>query len=151
MDLKDIPLLICLFFSQEKSVQNDKFSFIIYLCYLVYAPLYIAGPILSFNAFASQVCDDYIAFFSCTFLKFDVICLKGFLLIMLYYYDRKLIFKLGNREEHLTICSSACFWTLELCCSILFLCIDKQLLIIVLNTCIHVTEKWELVLSPVNL
>ncbi|RVW14779.1 hypothetical protein CK203_091020 [Vitis vinifera] len=40
---------------QERSVQNDKFSFSIYLCYLVYAPLYIAGPIISFNAFASQV------------------------------------------------------------------------------------------------
>ncbi|RVW91424.1 hypothetical protein CK203_038556 [Vitis vinifera] len=38
----------------ERSVQNDKFSFSIYLCYLVYAPLYIAGPIISFNAFASQ-------------------------------------------------------------------------------------------------
>ncbi|RVW14788.1 Glycerol uptake protein 1 [Vitis vinifera] len=40
---------------QERSVQNDKFSFSIYLCYLVYAPLYIAGPIVSFNAFASQL------------------------------------------------------------------------------------------------
>lgn len=41
---------------QERRVTNDKFSFPIYLCYLVYAPLYIAGPIISFNAFASQVC-----------------------------------------------------------------------------------------------
>ncbi|KAK9282339.1 hypothetical protein L1049_005255 [Liquidambar formosana] len=40
---------------QERSVQNDKFSFSIYLCYLVYAPLYIAGPVLGFNAFASQL------------------------------------------------------------------------------------------------
>lgn len=40
---------------QERSVQDDKFSFPTYLCYLVYAPLYIAGPIINFNAFASQV------------------------------------------------------------------------------------------------
>ncbi|KAK2966199.1 hypothetical protein RJ640_008765 [Escallonia rubra] len=40
---------------KERSVQNDKFSFVIYLCYLVYAPLYIAGPVISFNAFASQL------------------------------------------------------------------------------------------------
>lgn len=44
----------CLF-TQEKGVQDDKFTFTIYLCYLVYAPLYLAGPIVSFNAFASQV------------------------------------------------------------------------------------------------
>ncbi|KAI4357796.1 hypothetical protein L6164_001722 [Bauhinia variegata] len=40
---------------QERSVSHDKFAYTIYLCYLVYAPLYIAGPILSFNAFASQL------------------------------------------------------------------------------------------------
>ncbi|KAK7390873.1 hypothetical protein VNO78_19031 [Psophocarpus tetragonolobus] len=40
---------------QERSLHNDKFGYITYLCYLVYAPLYIAGPILSFNAFASQL------------------------------------------------------------------------------------------------
>ncbi|KAL8527594.1 hypothetical protein ACS0TY_005448 [Phlomoides rotata] len=40
---------------QERRVTSDKFSFPIYLCYLVYAPLYIAGPIISFNAFASQL------------------------------------------------------------------------------------------------
>lgn len=40
---------------QERSLENEKFSFTIYLCYLIYAPLYIAGPIVSFNAFASQV------------------------------------------------------------------------------------------------
>ena len=42
-------------FPQEGNGQSEIFSFSIYLCYLVYAPLYIAGPILSFNAFASQV------------------------------------------------------------------------------------------------
>ncbi|GAV78016.1 MBOAT domain-containing protein/gag_pre-integrs domain-containing protein [Cephalotus follicularis] len=46
---------ICYQLLQGKSVQNDKFSFCIYLSYLVYAPLYIAGPIASFNAFASQL------------------------------------------------------------------------------------------------
>lgn len=40
---------------QERSVQKDKLSLTIYLCYLVYAPLYIAGPIITFNAFASQL------------------------------------------------------------------------------------------------
>ncbi|XP_047250706.1 membrane-bound O-acyltransferase gup1 isoform X3 [Capsicum annuum] len=40
---------------QERSLENDKFSFTIYLSYLIYAPLYIAGPIISFNAFASQL------------------------------------------------------------------------------------------------
>uniref|UniRef100_A0A6P3ZL39 putative membrane-bound O-acyltransferase C24H6.01c isoform X1 n=1 Tax=Ziziphus jujuba TaxID=326968 RepID=A0A6P3ZL39_ZIZJJ len=40
---------------QERSVPNDKFSFSVYLSYLVYAPIYVAGPILSFNAFASQL------------------------------------------------------------------------------------------------
>ncbi|KAH1231119.1 putative membrane-bound O-acyltransferase C24H6.01c [Glycine max] len=40
---------------QERSLHNDNFGYITYLCYLVYAPLYIAGPILNFNAFASQI------------------------------------------------------------------------------------------------
>ncbi|PIN08206.1 Acyltransferase [Handroanthus impetiginosus] len=45
----------CYLLLQEQRVTNDKFSFPIYLCYLVYAPLYIAGPIITFNAFASQL------------------------------------------------------------------------------------------------
>ncbi|KAK4745055.1 hypothetical protein SAY87_011367 [Trapa incisa] len=45
----------CYLLLQGKSVQSDKFSFITYLCYLMYAPLYIAGPIMGFNAFASQL------------------------------------------------------------------------------------------------
>ncbi|KAL6494442.1 hypothetical protein OROGR_031242 [Orobanche gracilis] len=45
----------CYLILQERRVTLDKFSFPIYLCYLVYAPLYIAGPIVSFNAFASQL------------------------------------------------------------------------------------------------
>ncbi|KAK7838378.1 putative membrane-bound o-acyltransferase c24h6.01c [Quercus suber] len=43
------------FDQEERSVQDDKYSLSIYICYLVYAPLYLAGPIISFNAFASQV------------------------------------------------------------------------------------------------
>lgn len=43
----------CYSLLQERSSRN--FSFITYVCYLVYAPLYIAGPIISFNAFASQL------------------------------------------------------------------------------------------------
>nr|KAJ0193140.1 hypothetical protein LSAT_V11C800420350 [Lactuca sativa] len=38
----------------ERSVGIDKFSHTIYLCYFLYAPLYIVGPIISLNAFASQ-------------------------------------------------------------------------------------------------
>ncbi|GMN62213.1 hypothetical protein TIFTF001_031291 [Ficus carica] len=45
----------CYQFLQEKSVPDDKFVFSIYLSYLVYAPLYLAGPVVSFNAFASQL------------------------------------------------------------------------------------------------
>lgn len=40
---------------QEGNKNGGNFSFITYLSYLVYAPLYIAGPIISFNAFASQL------------------------------------------------------------------------------------------------
>ena len=54
--LSNIFSCINLSFPQGRNVQNGNFSFSIYLSYLVYAPLYIAGPILSFNAFASQVC-----------------------------------------------------------------------------------------------
>ncbi|KAK7281878.1 hypothetical protein RIF29_10224 [Crotalaria pallida] len=43
------------FFCHERSLQNDRFRYTTYLCYLVYAPLCIAGPILSYNAFASQL------------------------------------------------------------------------------------------------
>ncbi|KAM0046350.1 putative membrane bound O-acyl transferase, MBOAT [Helianthus debilis subsp. tardiflorus] len=42
-------------YRQERSVGIDKFSYTVYLCYLLFAPLYIAGPIISFNAFASQL------------------------------------------------------------------------------------------------
>lgn len=45
----------CYYCLQERSLHIDKFSFSMYLCYLVFAPLYIAGPIISFNAFASQL------------------------------------------------------------------------------------------------
>lgn len=47
--------VILVLYIQQKTTQNDKFTFNVYLCYLLYAPLYVAGPIISFNAFASQV------------------------------------------------------------------------------------------------
>ncbi|KAI3990208.1 hypothetical protein MKX01_029186 [Papaver californicum] len=40
---------------QERSIPIDKYSYITYICYLVYAPLYLAGPVTSFSAFASQL------------------------------------------------------------------------------------------------
>ncbi|KAG2724068.1 hypothetical protein I3760_01G000600 [Carya illinoinensis] len=40
---------------QERCVQNGKYAYSTYICYLVYAPLYLAGPIINFNAFASQL------------------------------------------------------------------------------------------------
>ncbi|XP_072952067.1 membrane-bound O-acyltransferase gup1 [Typha angustifolia] len=43
----------CYLSLQESHV--DNYSFNMYLCYLIYAPLYIAGPIISFNAFAKQL------------------------------------------------------------------------------------------------
>ncbi|KAF7143856.1 hypothetical protein RHSIM_Rhsim05G0125000 [Rhododendron simsii] len=43
------------YFPQERNLQNNNFSLAVYLYYLVYAPLYIAGPVLSFNSYASQV------------------------------------------------------------------------------------------------
>lgn len=46
---------MCYHLLQERGVQLNDYSFIMYLSYLVYAPLYIAGPIISFNAFASQL------------------------------------------------------------------------------------------------
>ncbi|CAI0434431.1 unnamed protein product [Linum tenue] len=46
---------ICYQLLQERSLPIDNFSFSVYLSYLVYAPLYLAGPIISFNAFASQL------------------------------------------------------------------------------------------------
>ncbi|PON71263.1 Membrane bound O-acyl transferase, MBOAT [Parasponia andersonii] len=40
---------------QERSVPDDKFAFTVYLSYLLYAPLYLTGPIINFNAYASQL------------------------------------------------------------------------------------------------
>lgn len=45
----------CYFLLQERGIHVDKYSYSMYLCYLIYAPLYIAGPIVSFNAFATQL------------------------------------------------------------------------------------------------
>uniref|UniRef100_A0A1D1XRT0 Putative membrane-bound O-acyltransferase C24H6.01c n=1 Tax=Anthurium amnicola TaxID=1678845 RepID=A0A1D1XRT0_9ARAE len=45
----------CYISLQESPVDMEGYTFTMYLCYLLYAPLYIAGPIISFNAFASQL------------------------------------------------------------------------------------------------
>jgi D-alanyl-lipoteichoic acid acyltransferase DltB (MBOAT superfamily) len=45
----------CYFALQERALIGDKYTLLTYLCYLTYAPLYIAGPIVSYNAFAAQV------------------------------------------------------------------------------------------------
>ncbi|KAG9138722.1 hypothetical protein Leryth_021032 [Lithospermum erythrorhizon] len=45
----------CYLLLQERTIPDQARSFLTYLCYLVYAPLYIAGPIISFNAFATQL------------------------------------------------------------------------------------------------
>ncbi|KAH9318920.1 hypothetical protein KI387_020689, partial [Taxus chinensis] len=45
----------CYHARQERSLPLESYSFDRYLCYLIYAPLYIAGPIVSFNAFSSQL------------------------------------------------------------------------------------------------
>ncbi|KMZ65078.1 putative Glycerol uptake protein [Zostera marina] len=45
----------CYLLLQERELYFDGYSFMTYLCYLIYAPLYISGPIISFNAFASQL------------------------------------------------------------------------------------------------
>ncbi|KAK8621191.1 hypothetical protein V6N13_067632 [Hibiscus sabdariffa] len=40
---------------QETNVHINDYAFTTYLSYLVYAPLYIAGPIMSFSSFISQL------------------------------------------------------------------------------------------------
>ncbi len=40
---------------QERPVPLFQYEVVMYLAYVLYAPLYLAGPIVSFNAFASQV------------------------------------------------------------------------------------------------
>eukprot|EP00761_Pharyngomonas_kirbyi_P008956 gb/GECH01008970.1/.p1 GENE.gb/GECH01008970.1/~~gb/GECH01008970.1/.p1 ORF type:complete len:581 (+),score=50.26 gb/GECH01008970.1/:1-1743(+) len=40
---------------QETHLREDHYNFPLYFAYAFYIPLYIAGPICSFNAFASQV------------------------------------------------------------------------------------------------
>lgn len=39
---------------QTVPLQDAAYSLVMYLGYLFYPPLYIAGPILTFNSFASQ-------------------------------------------------------------------------------------------------
>ena len=39
----------------ERPLSLQFYSFFLYLAYLYYPPLYLAGPICSFNAFVNQV------------------------------------------------------------------------------------------------
>uniref|UniRef100_A0A0E0KYD5 Uncharacterized protein n=1 Tax=Oryza punctata TaxID=4537 RepID=A0A0E0KYD5_ORYPU len=47
--------LAVLILNRERGLIGDKYTLLTYLCYLTYAPLYIAGPIVSYNAFAAQL------------------------------------------------------------------------------------------------
>uniref|UniRef100_A0A0D9WCN8 Uncharacterized protein n=1 Tax=Leersia perrieri TaxID=77586 RepID=A0A0D9WCN8_9ORYZ len=40
---------------KERGLVAERYTLLTYLCYLTYAPLYIAGPIVSYNAFAAQL------------------------------------------------------------------------------------------------
>ncbi|CAM6047301.1 unnamed protein product [Sphagnum compactum] len=45
----------CYLARQERPVPLFQYEVVMYLAYVLYAPLYLAGPIVSFNAFASQL------------------------------------------------------------------------------------------------
>ncbi|KAJ7543421.1 hypothetical protein O6H91_09G037700 [Diphasiastrum complanatum] len=45
----------CYLALQEKPLAKGSYNSLAYICYLLYAPLYIAGPIISFNSFTSQL------------------------------------------------------------------------------------------------
>lgn len=40
----------------ERSFDAKAYNYINYLTFMLYAPLYMTGPILTFNSFISQVC-----------------------------------------------------------------------------------------------
>lgn len=46
---------LCVKGNIEKSLGIDDYCYINYLLYLLYAPLYLAGPIISFNNFMHQI------------------------------------------------------------------------------------------------
>lgn len=60
---------------QEKPVSEAQYNLVAYLAYLLYAPLYIAGPIITFNAFASQVFLPTLVLYSHGNLSKIVMCL----------------------------------------------------------------------------
>jgi D-alanyl-lipoteichoic acid acyltransferase DltB (MBOAT superfamily) len=39
-----------------RSLKTAEYSYLNYLIYCLYVPLYLAGPIITFNNFVSQVC-----------------------------------------------------------------------------------------------
>ena len=49
----------CLKGSTEKSLEVNRYNYLNYLLYLLYAPLYLAGPIISFNNFMHQISATY--------------------------------------------------------------------------------------------
>jgi hypothetical protein len=55
IDLSYILTSILDLWLQEKQVPQDQYNLVTYLAYILYAPLYLAGPIITYNAFASQV------------------------------------------------------------------------------------------------
>jgi D-alanyl-lipoteichoic acid acyltransferase DltB (MBOAT superfamily) len=44
----------------DYSCNKEDYSFLNYLAYVLYSPLYLAGPIITFNSYISQVCSAYI-------------------------------------------------------------------------------------------
>jgi D-alanyl-lipoteichoic acid acyltransferase DltB (MBOAT superfamily) len=45
----------------EYSCQKQDYSFLNYLAYVLYSPLYLAGPIITFNYFVSQVLPNQVS------------------------------------------------------------------------------------------
>lgn len=74
-----------LFLFQEKPVSGAQYNLVAYLAYLLYAPLYIAGPIITFNAFASQV------FSLPCFCNFDGNVSKIFMCLLPCIYTQKVV------------------------------------------------------------
>ncbi|CAM6106253.1 unnamed protein product [Calypogeia fissa] len=45
----------CYLARQELPIESDAYNVVTYFSYLLFAPLYVAGPIISYNAFTSQL------------------------------------------------------------------------------------------------
>ena len=51
------------------SCQSADYNFINYLCFLLYCPLFLAGPIITFNDFISQVSNSCL---NCVIISMDL-------------------------------------------------------------------------------